>query len=303
MDIKIINTERVLSPTQIKLADYVINPYRGCEFGCLYCYSRENKNIKKDCFFMNFLGVKKNSPEILEKELKQKKPKRVLLGSTTECFQYQEQKYKITEKILQILSRNKIPCTILTKSHLIINYLSLLQENKENKIYFTYNLVSDKIRQLVEKKSSPLQERLKAIAEIITYGIDLRVHIGPFIPYLSCFDFDRQNNSTKLNNIQELENILKILPKDVKELDIELYHEKQGNFQAIVDTAKKNISMELSENLCRVYENENNYIKFAQDLKQEIEQLSDKYSFNFYYIVPDFNKFYTPYIDYEKSLF
>ena len=85
MQIKLIRTQKVLSLTQISLADYAINPYRGCSFGCLYCYSRENKNIKKEAFFTR-LDAKINAPEVLERELKYKRPKRVLLGSTTECF-------------------------------------------------------------------------------------------------------------------------------------------------------------------------------------------------------------------------
>ena len=72
MQIKLIQTQKALSPTQIKLADYVINPYRGCEFGCLYCYANENKNIREGSG--RILSVKINYPEILEKELRLKKP-------------------------------------------------------------------------------------------------------------------------------------------------------------------------------------------------------------------------------------
>jgi len=85
MKIDLIHTERVLSHTQIKIADYVINPYRGCSVGCLYCYGRENKNIKKNDL-LNSLGVKNNLVSVLERELTYKRPKRVLLGSITECF-------------------------------------------------------------------------------------------------------------------------------------------------------------------------------------------------------------------------
>jgi DNA repair photolyase len=150
MEIKIIHTQKVLSKTQISLADYVINPYQGCEFGCVYCYSQENKNLKNKNFFQ-FLGVKINAPSVLEKELKINKPKRVLLGSTTECFLYQELKYKITQKILFLLNKHHIPYTILTKSSLIKNFLSLIRKNKDNKIFFTLNFSSDYFIKLFEK--------------------------------------------------------------------------------------------------------------------------------------------------------
>jgi len=183
MEIKLIKTQKVLSTTQIALADYVINPYRGCEFGCLYCYSQENKNIKNTGFFET-LGVKINAPEVLERELCYKKPRRVLLGSTTECFQYQELKYRLMDKILKLLNSYNIPYTILSKSHLVGGYLPVIAENKENKIYFTFNCASDDTIKLLEKNTPNIQQRLEALKEILAKNIALRVHIGPFIPYL-----------------------------------------------------------------------------------------------------------------------
>jgi DNA repair photolyase len=136
MQIRLIRTERVLSPTQINIADYVINPYRGCLFGCKYCYSSVNKNtLGRE--WGSFLDVKINAPEILRKELASIRPRRVLLGSTTECFQYSELKYNITKKILRVLNENGVPYTILTRSDVVEKYLDIIRENNENKIYFT----------------------------------------------------------------------------------------------------------------------------------------------------------------------
>ncbi|MEM7816428.1 MAG: radical SAM protein, partial [Candidatus Aenigmatarchaeota archaeon] len=220
MKIKIIKTQKVLSPTQISIGDYVINPYRGCEFGCLYCYSQENKNLQKSNFY-NFLGIKINAHLVLERQLYYINPKRVVLGSTTECFQYKELEYKITERILEVLNKYKIPYTILTKSHLIKNYLHLIAQNPKNKIYFTFNCNSDEIIKILEKRSPNIKERLEAIEEILRKNINLRLHIGPFIPYIS-----------------NLEEILKKIPKEIKEIDIELYHYKMGNFKEMLEVIK-----------------------------------------------------------------
>jgi DNA repair photolyase len=285
MQIKIINTQKVLSPTQVSLADYVINPYRGCEFGCLYCYSQENKNIKSSDFFET-LGIKIYAPEVLERELRYKKPKRVLFGSTTECFQYAELKYRLMDKILNLLNTYNIPYTILTKSHLVVGYLPVIAQNHENKIYFTFNCASDSIIQLLEKKSPNIKQRVKTLEAILEKNISLRVHIGPFIPYLS-----------------SLEEVLKKLSKSVKEIDIELYHHKMGNFEEILKATRENINDELAEKLAFIYKNEENYLKFAEELKEEIVKLIKKFSSaKFFYIVPDFNKFYSPNIDYDKVL-
>lgn len=281
MEIRLIQTQKVLSPTQISLADYVINPYRGCEFGCLYCYSRENKNVNlKE--FNSKIGVKINAPEILKKELKYTSPKRVLLGSTTECFQYAELKYGLTEKILQILNNDNIPYTILTKSHLIRRDLSLISRNKKNKIYFTLNCSEDKIISLLEEKSPGLDKRLQAIEEIINKGIDLRVHIGPFIPYVS-----------------DIKKILKIIPPDTKEADIELYHNKMGNFKEIL----KRIDTGIGQKLQHLYSNEGNYLDFAETLKKQIIDCGRQKNIKLFYIIPDFNEFYNGKINYENPLF
>ncbi len=284
MGTKLVNTQKVLSPTQISLADYVINPYKGCEFGCLYCYSQENKNLKKESFF-DTLGVKVNAPEILEKELKYKKPKRVLLGSTTECFPVQEKKFKLTGKILEILNARKIPYTILSKAYLISDYLELIAQSPKNKIFFTLNFQSDKLIRLFEKKSPLLHQRLEAIRKVIAAKIALRIHIGPFIPYVS-----------------GLKEILQILPRGVKEIDVELYHSQQGNFSQIIRIVKESISADVSKKLKAVYANEENYCRFADCLKELAKSLKTYPACKFYCIIPEFNQFYSSKVNYaEKS--
>ena len=284
MQIKTITTQKVLSPTQISLADYVINPYKGCEFGCLYCYAQENKNIDKNIFFES-LSVKINAPEILERELKYKKPKRVLLGSTTECFPAEEKKFKVTEKILKILNAKNISYTILTKSHLISDYLELIMQNPKNKIFFTLNFQSDKLIRLFEQKSSSLNQRLETIGKIITAKINLRIHIGPFIPYIC-----------------DLEKILKLLSEGVKEIDIELYHKKQGNFSQIIEVVIKNIGEDTSEQLKTVYGSEKNYHEFIENLKTKSKSIDGYRDFMFYWIIPAFDQFYDQRINYFRPV-
>lgn len=283
MNIEIINTQKVLSATQITIADYAINPYRGCEFGCLYCYSQSNKNIKKNDFSSS-LGIKINAPKILSKELRYRRPKRILLGTTTECFQYQERKLKITGKILQMLNDHKIPYTILTKSPFITDYLNLISQNEMNKIYFTLNFVSDKMIRLLEPRAPSLDERIHALNQIIAKKIKLRVHIGPFIPYL-----------------YSLDEILKIIPEGINEVDIEIYNKKQGNFDRVMKIIEQNIDPSLSKKIKSVYASRESYCAFTDSLGKTINQQKNTYPFKFFYLVPDFDNFYTPYLNYEKA--
>jgi len=285
MEVKAINTQRILSPTQISLADYVINPYRGCEFGCVYCYSQSNKNLKKDEFF-RFLGIKLNAISILERELKYKKPKRVLLGSTTECFQNQEIKHKLTKKILELLNAHSIPYTILTKSHLIRHYLDTIAENKENKIYFTLNFHSNNIIRAFELNSSLLQERLTTIREIVKNKIILRIHAGPFVPFVS-----------------SLEEIFKIIPKETNELGVELYHNKQGNFKKVLLLTERHLGEEVSKKLKSIYKDKTNYLDFADKLKSQLKSFAKTSQIKTFFTLADFNEFYLPSMNYEKSLF
>lgn len=279
MEIELIKTQKVLSPTQISLADYVINPFRGCEFGCAYCYSQENKN------FSQSVKAKINAPQVLEKELRFIRPKRVLLGSTTECFQYAELSYHLTEQILKILNAHSIPCTILTKSHLIKNYLGLIVQNKANKIYFTLNCASDKIIRGLEGKSPDLAKRRETIHAVLDAGIALRIHIGPFIPEIS-----------------DLKKIVELIPETVAEIDVELYHSCMGNFPQVLAAAKKHLGADAAEKLAEVYADQGNYARFAGDLKAEILKLK-KSGRNFFYIVPDYKKFYDGSINYEQPVF
>lgn len=286
MQIKLIKTQKALSPTQIQLADYVINPYRGCEFGCLYCYSQENKNIKNTDFFTS-LCVKINIVNVLKQQLQYTRPKRVLLGSTTECFQYQELKYGLSRQIMEILNAENIPYTILTKSHLIKKDLPLIAKNKENKIYFTLNFASDKVIKIFENNSSCLKARLEAIEEIFKNKINLRIHAGPFIPYVSI-----------------LKEIIKILPNASSEIDIELYHHKMGNFAKICSLIEKEFGQKLKDKFYEVYKNEATYLSFAKTLKDELNKIKNEMWQKFFCIVPDFNEFYNKAMNYdEKSFF
>jgi len=283
LETKQIITERVLAPTQISLADYVINPYRGCGFGCLYCYAQKNKNIRKQKI-KNSLGVKINAPSVLEKELKNIRPRKILLGSTVECFQEIEKKYRITKKILDILLKKQIPCLILTKSSLIKEYLEIISQNKENEIYFTLNLASQKIINILEPGSSSLNSRLDTIKEIKTKKIKLRIHMGPFIPYLS--------------NLPE---ILSLLPKKIKTFNVELYHAKMGNFNALIKKVGENLP-EKKEQLLDVYRSQKKYSGYAQKLKKSILQLKQKRNSNFFYLAPDFRQYYLPTANYNYKL-
>lgn len=282
MRIKLVHTQRVLAPTIMTLAGFTINPYRGCEFNCSYCYA---KSIRIDNKNRDLLGVKINAPEILEKELNYKKIDKVVLGSNCECFTYAEIKFKLTEKILTILNNNRVAYTILTKSHLIGNYLPLIRQNKDNRIFFTFNFSREKIRSFLEEKSPSLENRLAVLERIKQSGIPLRIHIGPFIPYLS-----------------DLDEIFFRIKGLTREINIELYHSKTGNFEEVLQKVK-DYDYSIAGKIRTVYENRESYRDFSRRLRIRALALNKSYGFKIYFIVPEFDEFYDSRINYENPIF
>jgi len=184
-----VKISRILNPTAIDLGEFVINPFMGCEFACLYCYVRSNRVIsRKKEPWGEFVDVRVNAPELLEKELLAKKPKTVLLGSTTECFQPAEGKYRLTQKILEILNRHKVRYNILTRSPLILEYLALLKEGFCEKIYFTVNNYKDDFKMQLEPKSPSFAQRNEAVLRLLEEGISVVPYFSPVLPWVSEVD-------------------------------------------------------------------------------------------------------------------
>lgn len=181
-----IRCERILSLSGIDLGEYVINPYRGCQYGCVYCYVQKNKfALKKNMPWGSFVEVKKNAIEQLRKELTGKDVGRVLLGSTTEVYQPCEETYGLMRDILSILNEKHIGCTILTKSPLIMRDCDLLQKNIAPEIYFTISPLPEEVRIHLEPGACPCVERKEAICRLVDSGIPVRVYMNPIIPYVS----------------------------------------------------------------------------------------------------------------------
>jgi len=202
MIISEVTAQRVLNPTSIDLGEFVINPYKGCEFNCLYCYARFTKSVSNDPRnWGEYVDVRINSPELLEKELCKKKPARVLLGSTTECFQPAERHYRLTCRILEILNRNGIYYSILTRSPLIKEYTSLLAQGLCERIYFTVNNYSNDIKRLLEPLSPSVYQRVAVIRHLQDNSIPVTGYYSPVLPYV----FNAREALSELKDIKNIE--------------------------------------------------------------------------------------------------
>jgi DNA repair photolyase len=177
---------RILNPTSIDLGDYVINPYKGCEFSCLYCYVRSNRTTSRETRpWGSYVDVRFNAPERLEKEIALRKPQCVLLGSTTECFQPVEKRYGISRQILEILNRQSVSYVILTRSPLIAEYTPLLREGFCKKIYFTVNNFPLALKAQLEPKSPGFELRFEAINKLLDAGVSVTPYFSPILPWIT----------------------------------------------------------------------------------------------------------------------
>lgn len=164
----------------------MINPYKGCEHACLYCYVRSNKTTAKESRAWGaYVDARVNAPELLAQEIRLKKPRRVLLGSTTECFQPAERRFGLTRKILRILNESGVEYVILTRSPSILDILDLLKSPYCAKIYFTVNLLPEDLKRALEPRSPALDERISAVNQLLAEGVSVVPYVSPILPGLS----------------------------------------------------------------------------------------------------------------------
>lgn len=141
----------------------------------------------------NYLHVKINAPELLERELRalslSRRDSRVLLSSVTDAYQYAERKYMITRRILEAFARNMYPgrISILTKSPLVVRDIDILKTLKSVEVGFTITTTDDDASRELEVRAPLVSARLEALRCITSAGIDTYAFIGPLLPHF----FDR----------------------------------------------------------------------------------------------------------------
>jgi len=189
VEIKEVSIKKAMNPTAINLGEYVINPYKGCSYACMYCYVRFNKvTMKEKRAWGDYVDVRVNAPELLEKELASKKPRSVLLGSTTECFGPYEKEFGVTRKILEILNKHGVYFSILTRSPIAAEYLDVLGKGFCKAIYFTVNDMDENLKNIFEPKSPQFLLRINAVNKMLDAGIPVIPYFSPILPGISKYD-------------------------------------------------------------------------------------------------------------------
>src|ERR1700734_2699658 len=172
---------------------YSINPYQGCEHGCIYCYARnthEYYGFSAGLDFERKIIVKRNAAELLEHYFNKKKyqPVAILLSGNTDCYQPIERKLKITRALLQVFLKYRNPVSVITKNNVILRDLDILTELAAmNLVHVNISITSlnESLRQKLEPRTVTATGRLTVIQKLTEIGIPVRVMAAPIIPGLN----------------------------------------------------------------------------------------------------------------------
>lgn len=169
---------------------YSLNPYQGCEHGCIYCYARNSHEYWGYSAGLDFerkILVKKNTIELLEKQFSSKKwkPKPILLSGNTDCYQPIERDLEITRRILQTCLKYKHPVSIITKNALIKRDLDILAQLADHNLVHVMVSITggdEHVRRLLEPRTASYSSRIEVIRTLAQYKIPCGVMVAPIVP-------------------------------------------------------------------------------------------------------------------------
>ncbi len=206
--------------------DRSVNPYQGCEHGCVYCYARPSHayhGFSPGLDFETRIIARPNIAEVLREELAKPgyRPAPVALGANTDPWQPVERKLGITRRVLEVLAEARHPLTLVTKSSLVERDLDLLGDMvRDNLVHATVSICTldaDLARRL-EPRAASLARRLKTLARLTDAGIPCAVLVAPMIPMLTDPDMEKVLEAAKDAGARTAGYVLLRLPHELKDV-------------------------------------------------------------------------------------
>jgi len=203
-----------------------INPYRGCENGCIYCYARPSHGYLGFSAGMDFeteIFHKPNAPELLRRELAAKhyQPHPITLGSNTDCYQPVERGQKLTRRILQVLSDHHHAVTIITKSALVMRDIDLLVPMAAQglaQVLVSVTTLDPELARAMEPRAAAPYRRLETIKALADAGIPVTVMAAPMIPALNDMEMEKILEAAWEAGARSAHYTLVRLPHELKDL-------------------------------------------------------------------------------------
>ncbi len=206
--------------------DRSINPYRGCEHGCSYCFARPTHaylGLSAGLDFEREIFVKTNAAELLKKELgnPRYRVRPIAIGTNTDPYQPVERKHRILRQILEVLLETKHPVLITTKSALIVRDLDILTEMAEQNLVSVAIAVTSldrNLSRLMEPRAATPSRRLETIRLLAASGIPVSVNLAPMIPAINDHELERILDAAKAQGAEAASMILLRLPGEVRDI-------------------------------------------------------------------------------------
>ena len=176
-----------------------INPYKGCEHGCIYCYARpshEYLNLSPGLDFETRIFFKQEAAALLDAELRKPgyRPAAITLGANTDPYQPAERKLGITRSILETLQRFRHPVSIITKSMLVTRDVDILAEMAQDNlatVFVTLTTLDNELKRSLEPRAASPAARLKAMETLAKAGVPVGVMTAPIIPMINDAEMER----------------------------------------------------------------------------------------------------------------
>lgn len=257
IEINEIRCKSALSNSALLGVGYALNPYRGCEHACIYCYAPYV--LKEQRMWGSFVDIKINLPQILAREVVKKTKKLVGISTVTDAYQKAEKRYEITKKALEILSRKSMPIYIQTKSTLVLRDIELISSFKEKELGFTITTFNEEDRRKIEPRASPSEARLSSLEEINSRGIRTFIFLGPIMPHIC--------------DSREIEKIIKLGKKAKADL---IYFDKLRIKKGMEGKILKFYEMhypEFYENFKKILASKSAYNSYFDSVKRDIIKL------------------------------
>src|ERR1700756_624667 len=206
--------------------DRSINPYRGCEHGCVYCFARPTHaylGLSPGLDFESKLFMKPNAPELLERELSAPdySPKTIAIGANTDPYQPIERRYQIMRRILEVLDRAGHPVGIVTKSALVLRDLDILTRMAKRdlvKVAISVTTLDPKLARVMEPRASTPPRRLGALRELVKAGVPASALVAPIIPAINDAEIERILEAIAETGVRHAGYVLLRLPLELKDL-------------------------------------------------------------------------------------
>jgi DNA repair photolyase len=173
--------------------DRSLNPYRGCEHGCIYCFARPTHsylNLSPGLDFETKLIAKRNIAAVLRAELGRKnyRPSQIAIGTATDCYQPIERELRLTRSVIEVLQETRHPFAIVTKSSAVEHDLDLIAPMAAQRlaaVYITVTTLDGELARKLEPRAAAPHRRLRTIRTLVDAGVSVGVSVGPQIPFVN----------------------------------------------------------------------------------------------------------------------